>query len=111
LGINNDGHYAVLGLVIVVFINAVKKMVSRVLVLLVSMGITFFPCLVSSLCSFRLQFLIILILGVGTVKWTIGETRNKLALLSMFYLFFAFLLQVPLIASALPFSMLTVEFN
>lgn len=72
-------------LVVVVFINAsvllsfinsfsshmfsVKKTVSRVLVLLVAMG-------------------------VGTVKWTIGTTRVKLGLLALFYLFFAFLFQV-----------------
>jgi hypothetical protein len=30
----------------------------------------------------------------GTVKWTIGEIPIKLALLSMFYVFFAFLLQL-----------------
>jgi len=36
------------------------------------------------------------LLGVGTVKWSIGQAKVKLALLSMFYLFFAFLFQVRL---------------
>jgi len=33
-------------------------------------------------------------MGLGTVKWTLGTTRMKIAYLAALYLFFSFLLQV-----------------
>lgn len=65
---NNYGHYSRASLFVVVFIATMRKTLLHLLVLLVSMGI-------------------------GIVKWTLGTTKVKLGLLCFFYLFFAFLLQ------------------
>eukprot|EP01127_Copromyxa_protea_P015792 TRINITY_DN4598_c0_g1_i1.p1 TRINITY_DN4598_c0_g1~~TRINITY_DN4598_c0_g1_i1.p1 ORF type:complete len:555 (-),score=128.24 TRINITY_DN4598_c0_g1_i1:117-1781(-) len=65
---NTYGHYSITSLFVVVFIAIIRKTFLHLLVLLLSMGI-------------------------GIVKWTIGTAKIKLALLSLFYLFFAFLLQ------------------
>jgi len=69
LGNNNTGDYSTPALMFVVFLANVRKTASRVLVLLVSMGF-------------------------GVVKWTLGTTRIKIGLLAVFYMFFSFLVQV-----------------
>jgi len=61
---NNSGHYSITSLFVVVFIANLRKTFVHVLVLLLSMGI-------------------------GIVKWTIGTARAKLVVLTIFYLFFA----------------------
>jgi len=68
LGTNNNGYYSTAALLFVVFMANVKKTVARVLVLLVAMGL-------------------------GIVKWTLGTARVKLGLLAAFYMFFSFLFQ------------------
>eukprot|EP01125_Pyxidicula_operculata_P007562 TRINITY_DN2566_c0_g1_i1.p1 TRINITY_DN2566_c0_g1~~TRINITY_DN2566_c0_g1_i1.p1 ORF type:complete len:310 (-),score=60.43 TRINITY_DN2566_c0_g1_i1:42-971(-) len=67
-GTNSTGYYSTSALMFVVLLANIKKTVSRVLVLLVSMGL-------------------------GIVKWTLGTTRLKIGLLAVFYMFFSFLLQ------------------
>eukprot|EP01127_Copromyxa_protea_P001923 TRINITY_DN11829_c0_g1_i1.p1 TRINITY_DN11829_c0_g1~~TRINITY_DN11829_c0_g1_i1.p1 ORF type:complete len:539 (-),score=91.39 TRINITY_DN11829_c0_g1_i1:16-1632(-) len=65
---NNYGVYSTASLFVVVFIAIVRKTLVHLVVLLLAMGI-------------------------GTVKWTLGTTRVKLGLLTVFYLFFAFVFQ------------------
>eukprot|EP01125_Pyxidicula_operculata_P003219 TRINITY_DN1367_c1_g1_i1.p1 TRINITY_DN1367_c1_g1~~TRINITY_DN1367_c1_g1_i1.p1 ORF type:complete len:556 (-),score=117.03 TRINITY_DN1367_c1_g1_i1:279-1799(-) len=67
-GINDSGYYSQPALIVLVLLANMKKTAVRVLVLLVSMGL-------------------------GVVKWTLGTTRIKIALLATFYLFFSFLFQ------------------
>jgi len=64
---NETGEYSVPALSVVVLIAAVRQTALHLLTLLVSMGI-------------------------GTVKWTLGTTRAKLGLLTLLYLFFTFIL-------------------
>jgi hypothetical protein len=69
VGLNSTGVYSIPALCFVVFLANVKKTALRVLILLVCMGL-------------------------GTVKWTLGNTRMKIAYLAALYLFFSFFLQI-----------------
>jgi len=68
VGTNNTGIYNISSLLFLVFLANVKQSTDLVLVLLISMGL-------------------------GVVKWTIGTTRIKIGLLAVFYMFFSFLYQ------------------
>eukprot|EP01124_Arcella_intermedia_P026018 TRINITY_DN4796_c0_g4_i1.p1 TRINITY_DN4796_c0_g4~~TRINITY_DN4796_c0_g4_i1.p1 ORF type:complete len:536 (-),score=132.81 TRINITY_DN4796_c0_g4_i1:524-2131(-) len=69
IGTNNTGYYSIAALVFVVLLSNIKKSLGRVLVLLVSMGF-------------------------GIVKWTIGNTRVKIGLMAVFYYIFTFAYQL-----------------
>jgi len=68
LGTNNTGYYNISALVFVVFLANVQRTIARVLYLVISMGF-------------------------GIVKWTLGNTKIKIIILGFFSLIFSFLLQ------------------
>jgi len=69
LGLNKVGNYSYPALAFVVLLSSINKTITRVLVLGIGMGL-------------------------GVVKWTLGTTQTKVAMLAVFYSFFAFLFQL-----------------
>jgi len=66
---NEVGYYSYPALVFVVLLANINRTITRLLILLISMGL-------------------------GVVKWTLGTTRVKIGFLVIFYLFFSFLFQL-----------------